>query len=116
MSQTRTRNTLPKMPSRDAWATSWEKHWRKTTQPGYELPAGGDGERQLLATARTPQKERARWKRINDEFQRAFKSFYKVGPAVTVFGSARFKETHPYYKLARAGGGKTANVRFRTKT
>src|SRR4030095_1499768 len=55
-------------------------------------------------------------KRINLEFERAFKAFYEVGPAVTVFGSARFKETHPYYKLARAVGGELAKAGFATLT
>ncbi len=105
---------LPQMPSRDAWARAWQKHWRKTGLPGYELPAGE--EQTFLATARTPQKEQARLKRISDEFQRAFKSFYHVGPAVTVFGSARFKETHPYYKLARAVGRELAKAGFATMT
>src|SRR3974390_2220580 len=94
----------------DEWERSWRKHWSKVGSPGYELPAGGPGghEREFLATARTPQKERARLKRINGEFERAFKAFYEVGPAVTVFGSARFKATHPYYELARAAGAELA--------
>ena len=104
------------MPTGDEWARSWQKHWRRTSQPGYELPVGRDAERELLATARTPQKERARLKRINHEFERAFKTFYNVGPAVPVFGSARFKETHPYYKLARAVGGELAKAGFATLT
>jgi uncharacterized protein (TIGR00730 family) len=82
------------------------------------LPVGGAGEeeRKFLATARTPEKERQRLKRINKEFQRAFKAFYKVGPAVTVFGSARFKQNHPYYKLARAVGAELARAGFATFT
>lgn len=112
----RMKNTLPKMATHDAWAKSWQSHWRKTSQSTYELPATSDAERELLAVARTPQKERARLKRINDEFERAFKTFYNVGPAVTVFGSARFKETHPYYKLARAVGAELAKVGFATMT
>src|SRR6516225_8452050 len=102
----------------DEWEQSWQKHWSKVGLPGYELPVGGPGgdEREFLAAARTPQKERARLKRINGEFERAFKTFYDVGPAVTVFGSARFKETHPYYKLARAAGGERANAGFATMT
>ena len=41
--------------------------------PGYELPVRGRGgqERDFLTHARTPEKERARLKRINDEFARA---------------------------------------------
>src|SRR5215471_5368412 len=105
-------------PTPDAWERSWQKHWSKVGMPGYELPVGGPGgdEREFLATARTPAKERARLKRINAEFDRAFKVFYPVGPAVTVFGSARFKETHPYYKLARAVAGELAKAGFATLT
>ena len=96
------------------WERSWQKHWSKVGLPGYELPAGA--EQEFLGQARTPQKERARLKRINLEFERAFKTFYQVGPAVTVFGSARFKETHPYYKLARAVGAELARAGFATLT
>src|SRR4029434_3888952 len=39
-----------------------------------------------------------------------------VGPAVTVCVSARFKETHPYYKLARATGAELARAGFATLT
>lgn len=35
------------------------------------------------------------------EFIRGFRAFYKLGPCVTFFGSARFKEDHRYYELAR---------------
>ena len=39
------------------------------------------------------------------EFIRGFRVLHFVGPCVTVFGSARFKEEHPYYELARKVGG-----------
>jgi len=102
----------------DLWERSWQVHWSKVGLPGYELPAGGPGgdERDFLATARTPRKERARLQRIDAEFARAFKTFYDVGPAVTVFGSARFKVSHPYYKLARAVGKELARAGFATMT
>ena len=35
------------------------------------------------------------------EFLHGFRKFSFVGPCVTVFGSARFKEDHPYYEIAR---------------
>jgi len=105
---------LPSFPAATAWQRSWQKHWSKTGLPGYELPASADGE--FLSQVRTPAKERARLKRINTEFERAFKTFANVGPAVTVFGSARFKETHPYYKLARAAGAELATAGFATLT
>jgi uncharacterized protein (TIGR00730 family) len=84
----------------------------------FELPAvaNGDSERAFLAESRTPDKEVARLKRIQSEFVKGFKELYRVGPAVTVFGSARFKETHTYYKLARAVGRELANAGFATLT
>ena len=82
-----TRSKLPSFPTISAWERAWQKHWSKVGQPGYELPVGGPGgdEREFLKTARTPEKERARLKRINDEFIRGFKGLFHVGPAVTVF-------------------------------
>lgn len=108
----------PKLPSAREWERAWQRHWRKFGLPGYELPVGGPGgaERDFLTHARTPQQERARLKRINDEFFTAFKGLYHLGPAVTVFGSARFKERHPYYKLARATGAELARAGFATLT
>lgn len=58
----------------------------------------------------------ARLKRVQDEFVRAVKALYEVGPAVTVFGSARFKENQPYYKLAREVGRELARAGFATLT
>src|SRR5262249_9523341 len=39
-----------------------------------------------------------------------------VGPCVTVFGSARFKEDHPYYELARTVGQRLAKLGFTVMT
>jgi uncharacterized protein (TIGR00730 family) len=102
----------------DAWERSWRGHWKKTGLPSYELPLAGpdSGERAFLKQRRTPQKERARLQRINGEFETAFKELYSVGPAVTVFGSARFKENHPYYCLAREVGAELAKTGFATLT
>jgi uncharacterized protein (TIGR00730 family) len=102
----------------DEWERSWQQHWSKSELSSYELPTSGpgSGEAEFLATARTPAGEKARLRRITDEFQRAFETFYDVGPAVTVFGSARFKETHPYYRLARKVGEELARAGFATLT
>src|SRR5262245_20370041 len=102
MNKSRIKTGLPGFPKADAWERSWQRHWRKSGLSEYELPANGagDAERELLNHSRTPRKEWSRLKRINDEFIRGFKGLFHVGPAVTVFGSARFRETHPYYKLA----------------
>jgi len=106
------------LPSRDSWERAWQRRWSRVGLPGYELPVGGPGgdEREFLAAARTPLKERQRLKRITDEFARAFTRLSDVGPAVTVFGSARFKGSHPYYRLARAIGAELARAGFATLT
>jgi len=50
--------------------------------------------------------------RIFAEFIRGFRAFHFVGPCVTVFGSARFGESHPYYALAREIGQRLAKAGF----
>ena len=50
--------------------------------------------------------------RIFLEFLRAFESFEFEAPVVTVFGSARFAEDHPQYRLARQLGGALARAGF----
>jgi uncharacterized protein (TIGR00730 family) len=50
------------------------------------------------------------------EFLRGFESFDFSGPCVTVFGSARFPEGHPYYELARATGRELARAGFAVMT
>jgi uncharacterized protein (TIGR00730 family) len=44
------------------------------------------------------------------------RALYFVGPCVTVFGSARFKENHPYYTIAREFGKRIANTGFTVMT
>lgn len=48
--------------------------------------------------------------RIFAEFLRGFRKLHFVGPCVTVFGSARFEEGHPYYALAEAAGARLAQL------
>ncbi|CAG1000462.1 pyrimidine/purine-5'-nucleotide nucleosidase [Flavobacteriales bacterium] len=50
------------------------------------------------------------------EFIRGFRNLHFVGPCVTVFGSARFAETHPYYTLARQVGAAVARMGFTVMT
>jgi uncharacterized protein (TIGR00730 family) len=54
--------------------------------------------------------------RIFAECVRGFRKLHFVGPCVTVFGSARFKEDHPYYVLARELGAKLAEAGFTVMT
>ena len=118
MSRKPARAPARRRPSAAAWERAWQRHWKKSGLPDYELPGASatDDEAQFLAGARTVEGERARLDRINDEFKRAFAALYALGPAVTVFGSARFKEKHPHYQLARAVGGELARAGFATLT
>src|ERR1041384_4176961 len=50
------------------------------------------------------------------EFMRGFRKLHFVGPCVTVFGSARFPEEHPYYALARETGKLLAEAGFTVMT
>ena len=46
------------------------------------------------------------------EFIKGFRALHFVGPCVTIFGSARFKEDHPYYEQARKLAGEIAKLGF----
>ena len=50
------------------------------------------------------------------EFIKGIRALHFVGPCVTVFGSARFKEGHPNYELAREISGKIARLGFTIMT
>lgn len=50
------------------------------------------------------------------QFIKAYRSLHFVGPCVTVFGSARFKEDHPYYKKTRELAGEIAKLGFTIMT
>ena len=49
---------------------------------------------------------------ITAEFIRGFRKLHFVGPCITVFGSARFNEEHPYYQRAREFGREIAKSDF----
>jgi uncharacterized protein (TIGR00730 family) len=54
--------------------------------------------------------------RVFREMIRGFRKLHFVGPCVTVFGSARFPEDHPYYDLARKVGRLLAQSGFTVMT
>ncbi|MEP7352934.1 MAG: TIGR00730 family Rossman fold protein [Acidobacteriota bacterium] len=83
-------------------------HWGKST-PDKE-------ERGFLQGPASRRSEFFRAFRIFLELIHGFRALHFVGPCVTVFGSARFAEDHPYYKLAREMGTKLAEVNFTTMT
>ena len=50
------------------------------------------------------------------DFMRGFRALHFVGPCITVFGSARFKEDHAYYQLTRKMGAAIAQMGFTVMT
>ena len=116
--QKQTSRTKPKPNPLDDWEQGWLKHWSKAGSRGYELPKTGPAaeEAAFLTEVRSPEKEIARLERIHNEFIKGFRELYHLGPAVTVFGSARFKERHPYYQLALEVGKELAKAGFATLT
>jgi hypothetical protein len=67
-------------------------------------------ERQLLQGPHARRRELRQAVRIFAECIRGFRALHFVGPCVTVFGSARFEPTHPYYALGQEVGAKLAEL------
>jgi uncharacterized protein (TIGR00730 family) len=101
----------------EQWQETWQSRWKKEGPPGYELTPSGkipsaSWERDFLGATRTPAKEKQRLDRIVKEFSNGFEKLYRLGPAVTVFGSARFPEGSPYYTLGMEVGRELARAGF----
>ena len=50
------------------------------------------------------------------QFIKGFRTLHFIGPCITVFGSARFKEDNEYYQAARRFGKEIADLGFTTIT
>jgi uncharacterized protein (TIGR00730 family) len=74
------------------------------------------GERRFLAGPRNRLEELLRACRIFGEFIKGFRALHFLPPCVTVFGSARFPEDHPHYKLAREVSARLAELGFTIMT
>ncbi|MEM7351522.1 MAG: TIGR00730 family Rossman fold protein [Acidobacteriota bacterium] len=70
----------------------------------------------FLAGPRSRFSELQRLFRIMAGFIRGFRGLHFVGPCVTVFGSARFREDNPHYQLARDVGSELARKGFAVMT
>jgi uncharacterized protein (TIGR00730 family) len=73
-------------------------------------------ERRFLEGPRPRRSEIVHLAHIVAEFAKGLRHLHFVGPCVTVFGSARFKEDHPYYALARRLGSCLAEAGFTVMT
>jgi uncharacterized protein (TIGR00730 family) len=96
----------PQTPS--SLSPSQRSRWGKATRSREE--------RRFLEGPRRRLEEFARVNRILVEFIKGFRALHFVGPCVTVFGSARFKEDHRYYTLAREMGKRIAEMGFTVMT
>ena len=89
---------------------------RAPRRPRWGKVAADSGDRRFLAGPQSRLRELLRALRIFCEFIRGFRALHFVGPCVTVFGSARFSETHRYYELARRVGALLARDGFTVMT
>ncbi len=90
-------------------------HEQKWT-PGRSDTRHAHEDKRMLAGPESRTAEFLRIMRVSTEFIRGLRSLHFVGPCVTVFGSARFSETHRYYLMARALGGELARNGFTVMT
>ncbi len=84
---------------------------------GRPKPAeGGTSDRVLLEGPHSRITELMLTVRAVRDFVRGFRVLHFVGPCVTIFGSARFAESHPYYKIARDVGRRVSLMGFTVMT
>ncbi|MEK7216544.1 MAG: TIGR00730 family Rossman fold protein [Chloroflexota bacterium] len=87
-----------------------------TPQTDPEIAHSASNDRGLLAGPRPRWAELLSLLGIVGEFLRGFRRLHFAGPCVTVFGSARFGEGHPYYALGREVGREIAGEGFTVVT
>ena len=83
---------------------------------GWGVHPGAPEVARFLAGPQRRVEELLRALRIFFEFLRGFRALHFAGPCVTVFGSARFGENHPYYDLAHRVGARLASAGFTVMT
>jgi uncharacterized protein (TIGR00730 family) len=85
-------------------------------QPEWGRGSTHEDERLFLQGPRRRGSETMTAVRVLGELVRGFRALHFTGPCVTVFGSARFHEDHPYYTLGRAVGAGLARAGFTVMT
>jgi len=91
----------------------------KPPVPGSEAPllrAVQDAEKSFLSGRRNREQDLESAVRIFLEILRGFEELDFSGPCVTVFGSARFSDGHPYYETAKELGQRLAEEGFAVMT
>ncbi len=77
---------------------------------------GSTSEREFLEGPHSRLREFSFVLRVMREFIRGFRLLHFVGPCTTVFGSARFAEDHPYYRMGMEVGARLAEMGFTVLT
>jgi uncharacterized protein (TIGR00730 family) len=85
-------------------------------EPDQERPRREAATRRYLEGPQSRSFELGAASRIFLEYFRGLRGLHFVGPCVTVFGSARFDEDHPSYRLARRTGALLAETGFTVMT
>ena len=75
-------------------------------------PKGSNSEKQFLEGPHSRFQELKFLFKVLSEFIYGFRKLHFTGPCVTVFGSARFSESNPYYITARQLGSEIARLGF----
>jgi uncharacterized protein (TIGR00730 family) len=73
-------------------------------------------DRVLLEGPHSRLKELATLFRAGRDMLSGFRALHFVGPCITIFGSARFGEAHPYYAIARDLAGRISDMGFTVMT
>src|SRR5450631_2850735 len=108
------------MPGRSLVAC-WPYDVRVDRDKPMTIPEWGKGttdhaERRFLSGPRARGSELGFALDIFRELVRGFRVLHFVGPCVTVFGSARFDASHPFYDLSRRVGAELAGAGFTVMT
>ncbi len=85
-------------------------------RPGVDTTTADPGEHLFLHGPQTRRHELRQAVKVFAECLRGFRVLHFVGPCVTVFGSARFGEEHPYYAMTREVGRRLAAAGFTVMT
>lgn len=91
----------------------------QTTTPAERAIINPDAvreDRRLLEGPHSRRAELALLLRAVADFITGFRVLHFVGPCVTIFGSARYNDGHPYYALTRSIAGRVSGLGFTVMT
>jgi len=108
--------TQPAVPVKTGDGTSPERAPDQKSAGSAPAVREAHADRYFLAGPHSRFRELQLLGRAVRDFVRGFRVLHFVGPCVTVFGSARFGESHPHYATAREVGRRVAELGFTVMT